>query len=152
VNLAILIVILAAILFGSASPLSKLILKNISPFQLAGLLYVGAALGVAPRLIIKKNFTPIWRIAPKSRWLLIGAISCGGILGPLALLFGLKIGQASSVSLWLNLELVFTAVLGHWLFRDHLNRTGWIALTGIVVASLILTGARRTGLPILGIR
>ena len=138
--LAIFLVILAAILFGSASPLSKLILKSLSPFQLAGFLYLGAALGVTPRLIVKKNFTPLWRIAPRSRRLLIGAIACGGVLGPLALLFGLKIGQASSVSLWLNLELVFTALLGHWLFHDHLNRTGWIGLTGIVAASLILTG------------
>jgi drug/metabolite transporter (DMT)-like permease len=140
VFLPILLVILAAILFGSASPFSKLILKSISPFQLAGLLYMGAALGVAPRLIIKKDLTPLGRIAPRSRWLLIGAISCGGILGPLALLSGLKIGQASSVSLWLNLELAFTALLGHWLFHDHLHRTGWIALTGIVAASVILTG------------
>lgn len=138
--LAIVLVILAAILFGSASPLSKLILKSISPFQLAGLLYLGAALGVAPGAVLKKHLTPIWRISRKSRWLLIAAISCGGMLGPLALLFGLKIGQASSVSLWLNLELVFTAVLGHWLFRDNLNRAGWIALIGIVAASLMLTG------------
>ena len=138
--LAIVLVILAAILFGSASPLSKLILNSISPFQLAGLLYLGAALGVAPGAILKRHLTPISRISGRSRWLLIGAISCGGILGPLALLFGLKIGQASSVSLWLNLELVFTAVLGHWLFRDYLHRAGWIALSGIVAASLMLTG------------
>jgi drug/metabolite transporter (DMT)-like permease len=137
---AILLAILAAIFFGAASPLSKLILSRISPFQLAGLLYLGAAIGVTPRLIHKKDFTPLWRIARRSRWLLIGAISCGGVLGPLALLFGLKIGQASTVSLWLNLELVFTAVLGHWLFHDHLHRTGWIALSGVVAASLMLTG------------
>jgi drug/metabolite transporter (DMT)-like permease len=137
---AIFLVILAAILFGLASPLSKLILNSISPFQLAGLLYLGAALGVAPRLIVKKKLTPLWRITRRSRWLLIGAISCGGVLAPLALLFGLKIGQASSVSLWLNLELVFTALLGHLFFHDHLNRTGWIALGGVIAASLMLAG------------
>lgn len=137
---AVLLALVAAVLFGSASPLSKLVLKTVSPFQLAGLLYLGAALGVVPWLAFKKRLTPVWRITGRSRWLLIGAISCGGILGPVALLFGLKIGQASSVSLWLNLELVFTALLGHWLFRDHLDRTGWIAAGGILAASLILTG------------
>jgi drug/metabolite transporter (DMT)-like permease len=137
---AVLLVVLAAVLFGSASPLSKSILSSITPFQLAGLLYLGAALGVAPGAILKRRLTPIWRISRKSRGLLIGAIACGGLLGPLALLFGLKIGQASTVSLWLNLELVFTALLGHWLFHDHLHRTGWIALSGIVAASLMLTG------------
>ena len=85
---SVLLAILAAALFGSASPLSKLILRTISPFQLAGLLYLGAALAVAPRLILKKGLTPVWRIPQRSRRLLIGAIVCGGILGPLALLDG----------------------------------------------------------------
>jgi len=137
---AIVLAVLAAFLFGSASPLSKLILRSITPFQLAGLLYLGAALGVAPGSILKKKLTPIWRIPGRSRRLLIGAIFFGGLLGPLALLFGLTIGQASSVSLWLNLELVFTALLGHLLFRDHLTRTGWVALGGIFAASVLLTG------------
>lgn len=140
-SVAITLAILSAALFGSASPLSKLILERITPFQLAGLLYLGAALGVAPRLIAKRSLTPPWRISRKSRRLLVGAVVCGGMLGPLALLFGLKIGQASSVSLWLNLELVFTALLGHWLFRDRVSRGGWIALAGIVGASIILAGS-----------
>ena len=138
--LPILLALLAALLFGAASPLSKPILKTVSPFQLAGLLYLGAALGVAPGSIIKRKLTPIARMPRKSRRLLVGAILCGGVLGPLALLFGLRIGQAATVSLWLNLELVFTALVGHWLFRDHLNRTGWIALAGMVSASAMLTG------------
>ena len=50
---AVLLVVLAAVLFGSASPLSKSLLNGTSPFQLAGLLYLGAALGVAPGLILK---------------------------------------------------------------------------------------------------
>jgi drug/metabolite transporter (DMT)-like permease len=140
VPLAIVFAVLAAVLFGSASPLSKLILKSLSPFQLAGLLYLGAALGVAPGSILRKKLTPVRRIPGKSRRLLAGAILCGGVLGPLALLFGLRIGQASSVSLWLNLELVFTALLGRLLFRDHLTRTGWVAFGGIFAASVMLTG------------
>jgi drug/metabolite transporter (DMT)-like permease len=137
---AIFMAILAAALFGSASPLSKLILESLTPFQLAGLLYLGAALGVAPRLIAERALTPFGKISRRSRWLLLGAVCCGGILGPLALLFGLSSGPASSVSLWLNLELVFTALIGHWFFRDHLDRTGWLALAGIVAASTLLAG------------
>jgi drug/metabolite transporter (DMT)-like permease len=55
---AIALAVLAAFLFGSASPLSKLILRSVSPFQLAGLLYLGAAL--RPRAILKKGLR-IWR-------------------------------------------------------------------------------------------
>jgi drug/metabolite transporter (DMT)-like permease len=97
--ISILLAVLAAVLFGSASPLSKLILKSLSPFQLAGLLYLGAALGVAPRLIAKKALTLPGRTSRRSRRLLLGAIFCGGLLGPLALFFRLKLGPASSVSL-----------------------------------------------------
>jgi hypothetical protein len=38
----------SAALFGAATPASKALLADLSPFQLAGLLYLGAALGVAP--------------------------------------------------------------------------------------------------------
>jgi len=54
---------------------------------------------------------------------LLGAVILGGICGPLALLFGLRMA-AASVAMWLNLELVATALLGHFFFRDHLGRYG----------------------------
>ena len=40
--------LLAAALFGAGVPASKVLLADLPPFQLAGLLYLGAALGVAP--------------------------------------------------------------------------------------------------------
>jgi hypothetical protein len=39
--------LLAAALFGAATPASKVLLMGLTSFQLAGLLYLGAALGVA---------------------------------------------------------------------------------------------------------
>ncbi|MGL4649266.1 MAG: DMT family transporter, partial [Caldilineaceae bacterium] len=44
-----------------------------------------------------------------------------------------------SVSLWLNLEAVATALLGLFLFRDRLDRLGWLGAAGIVAASLLLS-------------
>jgi drug/metabolite transporter (DMT)-like permease len=40
--------------------------------------------------------------------------------------------------MWLNLELVATALLGWLIFRDHLGFSGWIGLLGIVGAGVIL--------------
>ncbi|MFZ3183981.1 MAG: hypothetical protein WA173_07545 [Pseudomonas sp.] len=40
----------AAVLFGAGTPLAKLLLNSISPWLLAGLLYLGSGLGVAPFL------------------------------------------------------------------------------------------------------
>jgi drug/metabolite transporter (DMT)-like permease len=43
------------------------------------------------------------------------------------------------VSLWLNLELVATAVLGHWFFRDHLTRCGWLGVAAALAAATVLS-------------
>ncbi len=40
----------AAVLFGASIPASKLLLESLGPFQLAGLLYLGAVVGVEPLL------------------------------------------------------------------------------------------------------
>ncbi len=69
-----------------------------------------------------------------------GAIFFGGVLGPVLLLFGLRLSGAGSVSLLLNLEMVATAVLGVALFREHLGRLGWLGVGGIVAGGALLVG------------
>ena len=133
-----LLALAAAALFGAATPLSKYLLADLGPFQLSGLLYLGAAAGVMPMVIHRRLRQPPWRMEARTQRLLLGAITLGGILGPVLLLFGLRLAAAASVALWLNLEAVATALLGVWLFRDHLGRNGWIGAAGILVAALIL--------------
>lgn len=135
----ILLAFISAALFGAATPASKGLLGELSPFQLAGLLYLGAALGVAPVASLRQVWRAPWRIDPTNRWRLLGAILAGGVLGPVLLLAGLQIASASSVSLWLNLELGATAVLGHWFFRDHLTRYGWLGVAVALVAAMALS-------------
>jgi hypothetical protein len=47
-KLPILLALISAALFGSATPASKILLDSFAPIQLAGLLYLGAAIGVSP--------------------------------------------------------------------------------------------------------
>jgi len=135
---AVSLVLVAALLFGASTPASKALLVGFHPVQLAGLLYLGAAVGVLPMLRRGRAVLPL-RVDPRSRLRLVGAILFGGVLGPVALLLGLRIASAGSVSLWLNLELVATAVLGYFLFRDHLGARGWVAVTGVVISGLVLS-------------
>jgi drug/metabolite transporter (DMT)-like permease len=131
--------ILSAFLFGVSTPLGKVLLSHWSPQQLAGLLYLGAAIGVfVPMLLGRRGFfsgtlsrTTVWRLS--------GAILFGGILGPVFLLAGLKLASASSVSLWLNLEMVATAFLGILFFRDHLGKSGWVGAVCIFAAGVLLS-------------
>ncbi|MFA6318754.1 MAG: DMT family transporter [Elusimicrobiota bacterium] len=133
-----LIALCSAVLFGAAAPACKPLLGAFSPFQLAGLLYLGAALGVLPFTISRRDSFSPQRLDRRNRLLLIGAVGCGGILGPVLLLFGLDSASATSVSLWLNMELVATAIMGTLLFRDRLGKVGWMAAAGILSASIWL--------------
>jgi drug/metabolite transporter (DMT)-like permease len=135
----VLLAFLSACLFGAAAPLGKALLPAFSPFQLAGMLYLGAALGVSPFAFRGKRQPFSWHSDRKNIRRLSLAILCGGIIAPLFLLQGLVAASAASVSLWLPLELVATAILGVLFFRDHLGKNGWLGMIGIVVASILLS-------------
>jgi len=133
------IAILAALLFGAATPASKALLQTLPTFQLAGLLYLGAAIGVIPLLIKERRFSLPWDLDHKAAYRLLGAIGLGGVAGPLLLLYGLTLASAASVSLWLNLELIATVILGFLFFRDELHLVGWGATIGILAAATLLS-------------
>ncbi|HBL15899.1 MAG TPA: EamA family transporter [Elusimicrobia bacterium] len=147
----VLTALLAAALFGAATPACKPLLAAFSSFQLAGLLYLGAALATFPVLLLRgEAFSPL-RMDRRNRGLLLSAVGWGGFLGPVLLLCGLKAASAASVSLWLNLELAATAVLGALFFKDKLGALGWAAAAGILAASATLAwgdgpAARNAGL------
>jgi drug/metabolite transporter (DMT)-like permease len=130
--------LLSAALFGAAAPAGKTLLRTLPPYQLAGLLYIGAALGVLPLIFRTGGIRSPRRLSRRNRWLLLGAIVFGGILAPVLLLFGLRLASAASVSLWLPLELVATALLGYLLFREHLGARALMGLAGVVAASILL--------------
>jgi len=44
--------LLAAVLFGASTPLSKILVDQIAPVALAGLLYMGSGLGLLAWLIV----------------------------------------------------------------------------------------------------
>jgi len=135
IRFPVVIALVSAALFGAATPASKYLLRNLSPFVLAGLLYVGAALAVAPQALRGRA----WKLDRRNAVRLGGAVFFGGALGPVLLLLGLRVASAASVSMWLNLEMVATAVLGTLFFKDHLGRRGWLGVAGVVLAGAILS-------------
>src|SRR3954467_4053567 len=89
--------LLAALLFGASTPLAKLLLGQLPPLLLAGLLYLGSGLGLSLLYLFRRGSAP--REAPLGRgdlpWL-AGAVVFGGILGPVLLMLGLRLTSASS--------------------------------------------------------
>lgn len=132
--------LVAAALFGASTPACKLLVGRMGTFELAGLLYLGAAIGTAPIA-----FSSPWRRARarRGRHLLALSVLFGGIFGPLLLLAALERAPAASVALWLVLESVATAVLGRALFHERLGRSGWIAVLVVTLGSVVLTAPAR---------
>jgi drug/metabolite transporter (DMT)-like permease len=139
--------LLAALLFGASTPASKALLADLSPLQLAGLLYLGAALGTAPVAWADRAKRAPGKIDTASRRRLAGAILFGGIVGPVLVLLALQSATSSSVALLLNLEMAATALLGVLCFREHLGRFGWLGIaTGLGAGVLLSFGAGPPGL------
>ena len=127
----------AAALFGASTPASKLLLDDaLGPFTLAGLLYLGAGLATLPFAL--RGGSAARRRDPANLRRLLGAVLFGGVLGPVALLAGLKLAPAASVSLWLNLETPATALLAWVFFRENLGARAWAANALVVAAGVAL--------------
>lgn len=135
----IMLAALAAALFGAATPASKTLLSALTPFQLAGLLYLGAALGISPVAWRHGGLHLPGPADRRNRLRLFGAVVAGGIAGPVLLLLGLRLTAAASVSLWLNLELVATALLGVLVFREHLGLPGWTGVAAAFAGAVVLS-------------
>ncbi len=139
---ATLLALVSAVLFSTAAPAGRVLLRDLPPLRLAGLLYLGAALGVLPAALRRSTSASAADAARgdtrASRRRLAGAIVTGGIVAPVLLLFALERESASVVSLWLNLELAATALLGVAFFGEHLHRQGWLGVGGAVAAAGLL--------------
>lgn len=129
----------AAALFGASTPLAKMLGADTPPILLAGLLYLGSGLGLAlVRLVRDHGWQRSGLTAQEWPWL-IGAIVFGGVLAPVALMFGLTRTAAATASLMLNLESVLTAVLAWVVFKENADRRIVIGMLAIVLGGIVLS-------------
>jgi drug/metabolite transporter (DMT)-like permease len=132
--------LLAAVLFGMSAPVAKILVGNLSPEFLAGLLYLGSGIGLTILALVRYG-TPRTNLALQSGDIpfLASAIVCGGIAAPIFLMLGLQRTPASSASLLLNLEAVFTAVIAWSIFHENINSRIAAGLLAIVAGGLVLS-------------
>jgi drug/metabolite transporter (DMT)-like permease len=125
INPGVLSAISAGVLFGASTPLAKSLVHGIDPWMLAGLLYLGSGIGLGTY----KGLRYFLR-GPRAddaglgadRWWLAAAISAGGIVAPVLMMYGLSATAASSASLLLNLEGVFSILIAWFVFRASRSR------------------------------
>jgi drug/metabolite transporter (DMT)-like permease len=136
-NVGVQAALAAAVLFGAGTPAAKLMLGEVSPWLLAGLLYLGSGVGLGLYRIIRR--APRVRLT-RGEWLpLGGAVFFGGMAGPVLLMFGLSGMPASGASLLLNAEGVATALLAWFVFRENFDRRIALGMAAIVAGAVVLS-------------
>ena len=132
----------AAILFGASTPFSKLLLGAVNPWLLAGILYLGAGIGLSLFLLVRHAAMDEAADSPLRLtdlpWL-AAVVAAGGIAGPLLLMFGLSTTDASSASLLLNLEGVATMAIAWLVFRENVDRRLLVGAFAILAGAVVLS-------------
>ena len=146
-SIGILYAIAAAALFGASTPLSKVLVGQVPPILLAGLLYLGSGVGLFLVRVARSRKDASEASIPREQWpWLAGAVLFGGALGPVLLMLGLQSTSASTSSLLLNLEGVFTALLAWFVFRENFDRRIALGMVAIVAGGLALSWQPGAGL------
>jgi len=152
-NSGVLAALGAAALFGAGTPIAKTFLSDTGPLMFAGLLYLGAGIGLGIWRLVRR--LPKAHLARKELGWLIGAVVCGGVLAPGLLMVGLTHMPATGASLLLNAEAVFTALIAWLVFRENIGRKVAFGMLCIVGGAAVLswpgTADFGSGWPILAV-
>jgi drug/metabolite transporter (DMT)-like permease len=130
----------SAALFGASTPLAKMLLGELAPLLLAGLLYLGSGVGLAVWVALRCTRSRL--LAPADWPWLAGAVLAGGVAGPALLMYGLVLTDAGTASLLLNLEAVLTAAIAWLVLRENVDRRVLLGMAAIVAGGVLLSWDR----------
>ena len=136
-------VIFAALAFAASVPANKLLLADVAPLALSGVLYMSAGALCAGLVWLSgggRTATTEENVLRGAEWAwLLGAVLSGGVLAPLLLFLGLREVSGHVAGLLLNFEAVFTVGLGVLLSGEYLGRRGWLGALAILVGTVLLS-------------
>ena len=142
---AVLMAFLAAALYALSSPVSKILLQNVSSTVLAGLLYLGAGAGMFCFRLVQKGIqkrtgriSEEKKLTKKDLPYTVGMVVLD-ILAPILLMLGLTMTTASNASLLNNFEIVATSLIALIIFKEKISKKLWAAISLVTLASILLT-------------
>jgi drug/metabolite transporter (DMT)-like permease len=139
----------SALLFGIGTTLNKIVLSDVHPTIVAGLIYLFAGLALSA-----VRFTPIHRplmqllrtptktepkFCRKDIVALCLVILCGSIIAPALFLNGLNQTTAINASLLQNAEALFTVLIAFAFLGERCNKKEWGAIAILVVGAVFLS-------------
>ena len=138
---AVVFAVLAAVFYAVSSPLSKVLLEDVSPYLMAALLYLGAGIGMtAVRAASPSKRAEERPLTGDDAPYIFGMIVLD-IAAPILLMYGLLNSPASSVSLLNNFEIVATTLIALLVFGERVTPTTWVAIILITISTVILSTA-----------
>lgn len=129
----------SAALFGASTPLAKLLIGEMAPLVLAGLLYLGSGIGLLMFFMLRRSGHRNANLSRADLPWLAGAMAAGGVAGPAFLMYGLTRIDGASASLLLNFEAVFTAAIAWMVFRENVDRRVFLGMVAIVAGGVVLS-------------
>ena len=133
--------LLAALLYAIHSPLSKLLLADVSPTMMASFLYLGAGVGLFGVGLVRRlsgRKTKEQPITAKELPYTVAMILLD-IAAPVFLMIGLTKTTAANASLLNNFEIVATSVIAWVVFREVISLRLWLAIALVTLSSAILS-------------
>ena len=148
--------IIAAILFGSVSTITKPVLEDLNAFSVSFLTYIIAGLSLVPFLKFSStnsNNNTIEStentLSNEIKWtnknnkknysLLLLTSLCGAVIAPILFFYGLSNTSASDSSILINGEILFSILLAIVFFNEKLIRREIVALILVLAGIIILT-------------
>ena len=135
--------ILAAALYAANSPLSKILLEFMPSTMMAGLLYIGAGVGMGFVYLFRrmKGSPSEYKNERFERADLpyVVAMVVLDIAAPIFLLFGLSHTTAASASLLNNFEIVATALIALAVFNEKISARLWAGILFITASCVLLS-------------
>lgn len=140
-NTAILWAILAAALYAISSPVSKILLNKIPSTMMAGLLYLGAGIGMSIIGLFRYkigNLKKEMSITKKEMPFTVSMVALD-IAAPILLMIGLTMTTPANVSLLNNFEIVATSLIALFIFKESISKKLWLAIGLITISSIVLS-------------
>jgi len=136
-NKAVFYAVLAAALYALNAPISKLLLVQIPSTMMAGLLYLGAGIGMflMEKLHKNKQEQPL----TKKELPFTIAMVVLDVAAPIFLMVGLTKCSAANASLLNNFEIVATSLIALVIFKEAIGKRLWFAIVLVTVSSLLLS-------------
>lgn len=140
-NSATLFAVLTAALYAINVPISKILLEHVDATMMAGLLYLGAGVGMLIYELVSKSLGKDNKKEPLTKKELPYTIAMVilDIFAPILLMIGITKTNSANVSLLNNFEIVATSLIALIIFKEVISKKLWFAILLVMIASMILS-------------